>query len=79
MLKRKILHFLKNPTMMTFQLPDTVEIFLTDFKNLMVEVLFYGSDLKDEVAVLCPNFSYFDVGIPLLRLVLRLHFKDLLL
>ena len=47
LLKGKVLHFLKNPTMMTFQLSDTVIILLTNFKNLVIEVLFYSGDLKD--------------------------------
>ena len=64
---------------MTFQLSDTVIVLLTNFKYLVIKILFYSGDLKDEIAVLGSEFSYFHIGIPLLHLVLRLQFKVLLL
>lgn len=79
MFKRKVFHFLKNPAVVTFELPDTVAVFLADFKYFVVEVLFDGSNLEHEITVLSSQFSYFHIGIPFLHLVLILHFKDFLL
>lgn len=65
--------------MVTFKLPNTITILLANLKYFVVEVLFDGSNLKHEIAILSPQFSYFHISISLLHVVLILQLKDFLL